>query len=1458
MDSKKDVPYFLRNGGEMGELIRAKDWSTTPLGEPHLWPQSLQVMVSVMLENPFGMYIVWGKEYTQLYNDGYRPILGSTKHPHALGISSMDTFPEIWDTTVGPMFEDAMKGKPISFTDLLLPLDRNGYLENCYFTFSYSAIRLENGEIGGVLVTVIETTNKKLAEDELQESKNQLEFTIEAAQLGTFDFNPISNKFTANNRLKEWFGLAADKELEIADALNVLSDHDKDRVSAAILSALQDTSDGTYDIEYQITNPISKNQIIVHAKGKTWFDENRVAYRLNGTVEDITERVKAQQINAQREKINRQMVAEAPIGICVIDAETLVAEIVNDNFVTVAGKPYSTIFGNRYWDVFPEAELIYREALEKVIATGIPYFAHDVNMILLRHGKEERLYLSLVYAPVKDEDGKIIKVAIWVTDNTTKEEARIKILESENNLKLMILQAPVGIAILRGEDYKVEIVNKLGLEIWGRSEEQIVNKSIFNSMPELRNQGIKELLDNVVNTGNRFEATELPLTLQRNDFLEQLYINFSYEPLYGADGKVSGIMAIGYDVTQQFLARKKVEENEQSIRAIVESAPFPIAVYENRELRVTIANQSMIDAWGKGPDMIGKLYTEINPEFENQQIFEQVLKVFDTGIAFHAKNQRVDLVMDNQLQTFYYNYSFTPVLDPSGNIYGVMNTAADVTPLHEAKQKVEESEKRFRDSVEQAPLGIAIFRGPDFIVEMANDNYLLLVDRKEHEFVGVRLFDAIPEVINLVQPLFDEVIRSGEAFFSPELPVVLKRKGVMDQCYFNLVYHPLKEENGEISGIMVVATEVTSTVIAKHVLEESEKHFRSMMMQSPIPMTIFHGKDHIINSANAAMFNNIWRKKESDVIGKTVIDVFPELKEQKYLDLLDKVFTTGERHTEYESVAYVLGDDGMREFYLDFEYKPLLGPDDEIRGIMVTANDITDKVDARKKIEENEEKLNIVIDASELGIWEINLETEQTITSKRCREIFGINGEEDIAHNDFLKYIHPDDVSIRNNAFKQAFETGILRYEVRVIWADGTIHWVETKGKVFYNVDNIHNRILGTVREITEEKQFQQLLLEREEKFRLLADSMPQYVWTSGPDGVLNYFNQSVYDFSGLSFEQISELGWMEIVHPDDRKTNMKKWLQSIKTGEDFLLEHRFRKHDGEYRWQLSRAVPRRNESGEITMWVGTSTDIQDQKMFTYELEKQVRERTKELNEKNTDLEKMNKELQSFAYISSHDLQEPLRKIQTFASLINEKEYKNLSDAGKDKFSRMQKAAYRMQTLIQDLLAYSRTNTQERIFEEHNLRNIVDEVKSDLTEELISKNASIELGEMIDVKIIPFQFRQLLFNLFSNALKFTIEDNDPVITITSQIAKGADLDSNKLLNEITYCHIRFADNGIGFEQEYSEKIFVVFQRLHGKEEHKGTGIGLAIVKKIIDNHFGIIEASGELNKGAIFDIYLPF
>ncbi|MGK2861631.1 MAG: ATP-binding protein, partial [Chitinophagaceae bacterium] len=393
--------------------------------------------------------------------------------------------------------------------------------------------------------------------------------------------------------------------------------------------------------------------------------------------------------------------------------------------------------------------------------------------------------------------------------------------------------------------------------------------------------------------------------------------------------------------------------------------------------------------------------------------------------------------------------------------------------------------------------------------------------------------------------------------------------------------------------------------------------------------------------------------------------------------------------------------------------------------------------------------------------------------------------------------------------------------------------------------------------EVTPEAKLHNKIRESEEYFRQLTELLPQKISQADTAGNVYFYNQNWLSYSGLGIEELKSDGWVRIVHPDEREEVKKRWQNSVKTGNNFEMEIRLSDTKGEYKWHLSRATAMKDDRGNIVKWIGATTEIQKQVEQRTELEREVENRTNELRQANQELVHMNKELEAFTYISSHDLQEPLRKIQTIASFILDKENQHLSEKGKNYFHLMQHEAQRMKILIQDLLSFSKLNSADRKFENIDLKVILEEVRFEFKEVIAEKHAVIELKEICDVYVIPFQFRQLMHNLISNALKFSNPKIPPHITIECRKLQNVDANLVSLMPLQEYCHLHITDNGIGFEKEFNGKIFDVFQKLHSKEDYAGTGIGLAIVKKIVENHNGIITAQGVLNKGAAFDIYIP-
>ncbi|KFF04200.1 PAS domain-containing sensor histidine kinase [Flavobacterium reichenbachii] len=952
-----------------------------------------------------------------------------------------------------------------------------------------------------------------------------------------------------------------------------------------------------------------------------------------------------------------------------------------------------------------------------------------------------------------------------------------------------------------------------------------------------------------------------------------------------------------------------------------------------------------------------------------------------------------------------YNFLYSPIKLENGEIGGVLITAVENKKLldttikrtvkeKDSAKKIEESNKRFRDTLKQAPVGISILRGPDYFVEMANEAYLQIVDREESSFVGRPLFESLPEVKESVNSLLESVLTTGIPFHGNELPIPLKRFGKIDISYFDFLYYPLKEEDGEISGIIVTVTEVSDKVEARKKTEQNEERlnivleaselgtwelnvkigeliyspryleivggytentdltheqlvqhihpddmpirnkalqdalvsgvlnyetrtiwsdksihwvegkgkvfydennkpekligtarditrekthqqqieenairFRNLVMQSPVPKAILRGTDMKIEMANFVLLKNIWKKNESDVQGKRILDVFPELQEQKYAKLLQEVYSNGNVIAESESLLIIESN----SFYVDFEFAPLLENDNSISGIKITLIDVTEKVETRKKIEESEKRFRSLTESIPQLIWETDEKGNYLFASGKWVKYSGIHPEGKESWNII---IHPDDLKGNTAIWKHSLKTGeAYRSDVRILRKDGAYRWHTAIGEPVLDENNKIVKWVGAFSDIHTEKAFSQELEQQvaartrelllmneslkksEERYHLMVEEVQDYaILYLNQDGIIENWNIGAEKIKGYKSEEIIGKNFQVFYTEEDKKNKLPQTLLQLAREKGKAVQEGWRvKKNGKLFWSSVVITAVHNKKNEIIGFSKVTHDLTEKK----KADDKLKLNALELKQKNIELELMNQELQSFAYISSHDLQEPLRKIQTFATQIMEKESINLSETGKDKFKRMQNAAQRMQTLINDLLAYSRTNVEERIFKKTDLSKIINEVKEDLKEELTQKDAVIEIGESCELKIIPFQFRQLLYNLVSNSLKFSKPDIPAVVKIKSEVKKGEDLGNNTLNKELNYCHISVADNGIGFEEQYSKKIFEVFQRLHGRDQYKGTGIGLAIVKKIVDNHNGVITASGEQNEGAVFDIYIP-
>ncbi|MGK7909644.1 MAG: CHASE4 domain-containing protein [Synechococcus sp.] len=374
----------------------------------------------------------------------------------------------------------------------------------------------------------------------------------------------------------------------------------------------------------------------------------------------------------------------------------------------------------------------------------------------------------------------------------------------------------------------------------------------------------------------------------------------------------------------------------------------------------------------------------------------------------------------------------------------------------------------------------------------------------------------------------------------------------------------------------------------------------------------------------------------------------------------------------------------------------------------------------------------------------------------------------------------------------------------------------------------------------------QQALIKSEERYALSVKGANDGVWDWNLQTGELYLSPRWKSIVGYADEELgnNQAEWFQRVHPDDLDT-LKSDIDRHRDGETAKLsnDHRLLHKDGSYRWVMCRGVASGERFGNACRMAGSLTDITERKLAAQTLASQAQE-----------LARSNQELEQFAYVASHDLQEPLRKIQAFGDRLNSKFGKALDERGRDYLERMQGAAQRMQTLIQDLLTFSRVTSQAQPLESVNLTEIVEGVLSDLEIRIHQTEAKVEFGTLPELEADPLQMRQLFQNLIGNALKFARPGISPIVTIRSercQIHIGQAEETSDVYR------ISIADNGIGFDEKYGDRIFKVFQRLHGRSEYEGTGIGLAVCEKIVERHGGNIEARSQPGQGATFTITLP-
>lgn len=652
----------------------------------------------------------------------------------------------------------------------------------------------------------------------------------------------------------------------------------------------------------------------------------------------------------------------------------------------------------------------------------------------------------------------------------------------------------------------------------------------------------------------------------------------------------------------------------------------------------------------------------------------------------------------------------------------------------------------------------------------------------------------------------------------------------------------------------------------------------NIILHSGYPVFVWWGPEltHFHNDACSLLMGS----RATTSIGKRAEEIWPEIWDQ-LRPMVDTVFK-GEQVNGKNLMLALNRQDVARERCVSGSYSPIIDEAGAVGGLFCTCPDLMNER-MREDIQPGLERAAITIQTKANEQFRLLLEQAPVaicilrgpthiveFANDRMCQLWNRKPEQIIGNAMF------DELQEARNAGFEEILRGVLTTGETLVHSEmpatlmrnGALEtiYVSASYQPMPDANGTINSVMAVATEVTESVMARKKIEESEARFRQLADSMPQIVWTARPDGYLDYFNQRWYEYAGQD-RGFGDAGWAYMLHPDDLQRCIDAWTHSLRTGEFYQIEFRLDnpRNPGVYRWFLTRATAIRDDTNTITKWFGTCTDIDEQKRIAELLEVRVAERTQELSRvnlnlerSNTDLQRSNENLQRFAYVASHDLQEPLRKIQSFGDLLKS-QYANELGQGFDHLERMQTAAGRMSALIKDLLAFSRITTQRESIEAVSLGKVVQGVLTDLELGLQESGAEVELSPLPVIRGESSQLGQLFQNLLSNAIKFRRTDQPLRIRIDCQTIPPTELPAmiQPASEADRFYRISVTDNGIGFEEKYLDRIFDVFQRLHSRSQYAGTGIGLAIVQKVVENHGGAITATSRPGQGATFWVYLP-
>ncbi len=649
-----------------------------------------------------------------------------------------------------------------------------------------------------------------------------------------------------------------------------------------------------------------------------------------------------------------------------------------------------------------------------------------------------------------------------------------------------------------------------------------------------------------------------------------------------------------------------------------------------------------------------------------------------------------------------------------------------------------------------------------------------------------------------------------------------------EEFWIELDIVPVADGSGRFTHWVAVDRDITERKRA-----QGEVARLAAIVQSSDDAIIGKDLDGIITSWNAGA-ERIFGFSADEMVGQPIRRLIPDERQHEEDEILAKI-RRGESIRHYDTVRQ--RKDGSR-LEVSVTISPIKDAGDKIIGVSKVARDITERKRAEAALREREEQLRLYAEHSPAAIAMFDREMKYLVVSGRWRDAYDLGSQPIVGRSHYE--VFPEIPQRWKEIHQRCLAGAVERCEEDPFpRADGEINWIHWEIRPWHQADGRIGGIIIFSENVTERKRAEAAVQESEERFRTMANSMSQLAWIARADGHIYWYNERWYEYTGTTSAQMEGWGWQNVHDPVVLPSVLEKWQAAIQSGEPFEMEFPLRGADGHFRNFLTRGQPLKDATGRVVQWCGTNTDVDALKQAEEKVRRMNTELEQRVAERTGQLEQANKELEAFSYSVSHDLRAPLRAVNGFAAMVMNEYGGQLPAPGKHYLERIQKGAGRMGLLIDDLLAFSRLSRQAVQRQPVDMNRLVQSAWEDLRPQWTGREMEIRTTPLPPGNGDPELLRQVWINLLGNAVKYTA-GRMPAFIETGSLTQAA---------EAVY-FVR--DNGAGFDMQFGHKLFGVFQRLHRADEFEGTGVGLAIVQRIIHRHGGRVWAQAEVNRGATF------